>query len=104
MNKTLTIFIATVCPLITVAPSDPNIKAAPENMLSSTNTPKPIGKPNLRASLVVSQFGKENFENIFVGLYSFFLIMTKTKTITPITTFIDVAIPQPTPPIGGMPK
>ena len=53
---------------------------------------------------MVSEFGSENFENIFVGAYSFFLRITSTKTITPITIFIDVAIPQPTPPIGGIPK
>ncbi|MDG1961399.1 MAG: hypothetical protein P8I50_04345, partial [SAR86 cluster bacterium] len=49
INKTLAIFIATVCALITVAPSDPNINAAPENILNSTNTPNPIGTPNLSA-------------------------------------------------------
>ena len=56
-------FIATVWALITVAPSDPNINAAPENILNSTNTPNPIGTPNFSASFVVSVLGQENFEN-----------------------------------------
>src|SRR6056300_977694 len=73
-------------------------------MLNSTNTPNPIGTPNLSASFVVSLLGPENFENNLVGLYSFFLRITNIKTNKPIIIFIEVAIPQPTPPIGGTPK
>ena len=73
-------------------------------MLNSTNTPNPIGTPSFKASLVVLELGPENFENNLVGLYSFFFRITNIKTNKPITILIDVAIPHPTPPMGGIPK
>jgi len=54
------------------------ISAAPENILKLHKDPKPNWKLQaLRASLVVSVLGPENFENNLVGPYSFFFRITE---------------------------
>ena len=78
--------------------------AAPEYMLNSTNIPNPIGKPSLKISIEVFNVGPLNFENNIFFLYGFENTMIPSIVINIIAETIEVAYPQPTPPISGKPK
>ena len=53
------------------SPRGPRIIAAPENMLNSTNIPKPIGKPKNINSLKVLNWGNRIPLKILIALKSF---------------------------------
>ena len=61
MNKRPTIFIAIVCAAKDVEPNIEIIRAAPLNILNSTNMPKLIGVPIRNISKEFFTFGNINF-------------------------------------------